>query len=71
MSSAKKKFAYDLWGDTVNTASRMESSGDKNRVHVSTETKNLLGDDYEFESRGTIEIKGKGPMDTFFLLGKK
>jgi adenylate cyclase len=67
----EKKFAYDLWGDTVNTASRMESSGEKNRIHLSSDTRNLLGDDYEFESRGTIEIKGKGPMETWFLLAKK
>ncbi len=67
----EKKFAYDLWGDTVNTASRMESSGQTNRIHVSRETHDLLGDAYEFESRGEREIKGKGTMETFFLNCRK
>lgn len=67
----EKKFAYDLWGDTVNTASRMESSGETDRVHISGQTRDLLGDDFEFEARGIMEIKGKGPMETFFLLGRK
>ncbi|MEM7145368.1 MAG: adenylate/guanylate cyclase domain-containing protein [Verrucomicrobiota bacterium] len=67
----EKKFAYDLWGDTVNTASRMESSGEKNRIHISADTKALLDGKFDFESRGPVEIKGKGPMETYFLLNKK
>jgi adenylate cyclase len=67
----EKKFAYDLWGDTVNIASRMESSGSANRIHVSQVTHDMLDGDYEFESRGSVEIKGKGEMETWFLLGKK
>ena len=67
----EKKFAYDLWGDTVNTASRMESSGEADRIHISADTRALLGDDYEVEPRGEMEIKGKGLMETFFLVGKK
>ncbi|MEM8954079.1 MAG: adenylate/guanylate cyclase domain-containing protein [Verrucomicrobiota bacterium] len=66
----EKKFAYDLWGDTVNIASRMESNGEKNRVHISTDTKSLLDDHFEFEPRGQVEIKGKGQMETYFLLRK-
>ena len=68
---AEKKFAYDLWGDTVNTASRMESSGEQNRIHVSSRTKEILDSDYLFESRGFTEVKGKGQMETYFLVGKK
>ncbi len=65
-----KKFIYDLWGDTVNTASRMESSGEENRIHVSGAMKEKLGEGYAFEFRGPIEIKGKAPMETWFLTGK-
>ena len=61
------KFAYDLWGDTVNTASRMESNGLPGRIHVSEATHDLLRARYRFESRGTIEVKGKGEMKTYFL----
>ena len=61
------KFAYDVWGDTVNTASRMESHSLPGRVHVSAETRTTLGEYFSFEPRGTIEVKGKGPMETFFL----
>ena len=67
----KKKFIYDLWGDTVNTASRMESHGLPGRIHVTGRTRDKLVDDYEFESRGEIEIKGKGLMNTFFLVGRR
>ena len=62
------KFSYDLWGDTVNTASRMESHGVPGRVHVSAAVEERLrGGRFTFESRGTIDIKGKGPMATFLL----
>ncbi len=67
----EKKFAYDLWGDTVNTASRMESSGAENQIHVSQATRELLGEAYTFEKRGGVSIKGKGEMETYFLLNKK
>jgi adenylate cyclase len=63
----KRKFSYDLWGDTVNTASRMESHGEKGRVHVSQATARLLGDRFAVASRGTIAVKGKGEMETFFV----
>lgn len=66
----EKRFAYDLWGDTVNTASRMESSGEPGRIQISSDTRAMLGDDWGVEARGEMEIKGKGKMPTFFLLGK-
>jgi len=62
-----KKFIYDLWGDTVNTASRMESHGVPGRIHVSSATHVLLAGMFELEPRGTIEIKGKGMMETYLL----
>jgi len=65
----KKKFIYDLWGDTVNTASRMESHGLPGRIHVTEATCARLRERFEIEERGTIDIKGKGPMKTFFLGG--
>jgi len=65
------KFIYDVWGDTVNTASRMETFGAAGRIHISGEMRRALGDDYAFEPRGLLEIKGKGVMDTYFLLGAK
>lgn len=67
----EKKFAYDLWGDTVNTASRMESTGSENKIHLSQVTCDLLGEAYEFEKRGNVAIKGKDEMETCFLLNKK
>ena len=63
------KFAYDLWGDTVNTASRMESHGEAGKIHVSEECFNLLKHRFTFEERGEIDVKGKGTMRTWFLTG--
>jgi class 3 adenylate cyclase/CheY-like chemotaxis protein len=65
-----RKFAYDVWGDTVNTASRMESSGVPGRIQVSAATRHALGEAFLFEPRGPIAVKGKGLMETYFLLGK-
>ncbi|MGI0486970.1 adenylate/guanylate cyclase domain-containing protein [Pantanalinema rosaneae CENA516] len=65
-----KKFIYDLWGDTVNTASRMESQGLPNYIQITEATYDCLGDRYLFEERGRIEIKGKGNMLTYWLKGK-
>ena len=64
----KRKFAYDLWGDTVNTAARMESHGLPGRVHISEATRSLLGPQFGVEGRGTMTIKGKGDMATFLLV---
>ena len=63
----ENKFLYDLWGDAVNTASRMESHGEAGKIHVSEEFKNMLGADFTFTPRGEMEIKGKGTMQTYFL----
>lgn len=65
----RRKFTYDLWGDTVNTASRMESHGRPHRIQVSEATYALLEDRYAFSDPQTIDVKGKGPMTTYFLLG--
>jgi class 3 adenylate cyclase len=65
----KRKFIYDVWGDTVNTASRMESHGEPGMIHVTEETRQLLKDMYYLTSRGEITVKGKGPMKTWFLVG--
>ena len=61
------KFVYDVWGDTVNTAKRMESYGLPGRIHVSAATRQALGYAFSFEPRGPLEIKGKGSMETYFL----
>jgi class 3 adenylate cyclase len=66
-----KKFTYDLWGDTVNTASRMESLGIPGKIQVTTTTYSHLSEKYILEERGAIEVKGKGEMVTYFLVGRK
>jgi len=66
-----KKFIYDVWGDTVNTASRMESHGVAGRIHVTETTYRHLRAAYTFEPRGTIDVRGKGPMTTYLLVGRK
>jgi class 3 adenylate cyclase len=64
------KFSYDLWGDTVNTASRMESDGVVGHIQVTARTFQCLRDGYRFQRRGPIPVKGKGEMVTYFLLGR-
>jgi guanylate cyclase len=66
-----KKFSYDVWGDAVNTASRMESSGEAGKIQVSEEFYNYIKEDYDFLHRGKMEIKGKGLMDLYFLIKKR
>jgi adenylate cyclase len=66
-----KKFIYDLWGDTVNIASRMESHGQSGQIHVSESTRERLKERYVLEERGRMEIKGKGGMNTYFLRGRR
>lgn len=63
------KFIYDLWGDTVNLASRMESTGVPGEIQVTRSVYEHLKDDFEFESRGLIQVKGKGEMETWLLHG--
>jgi class 3 adenylate cyclase len=65
------KFIYDLWGDTVNVASRMESHGVPGKIQTTERLFDRLRDKYKFEKRGPVHVKGKGEMDTYFLLGKK
>jgi class 3 adenylate cyclase len=67
----KKKFQYNIWGDAVNTASRMESHGEAGKIQVSQATYELLKDESIIESRGTIVVKGKGQMTTRFLMGQR
>jgi class 3 adenylate cyclase len=64
-----KKFIYDVWGDTVNVASRMESLGVPGRIQVTGAVEERLRDRFRFESRGIIDVKGKGPTPTWFLVG--
>jgi class 3 adenylate cyclase len=65
------KFVYDAWGDTVNTASRMESHGKADEIHVSPAAFRHLRNDYTFSPCGPVEIKGKGTMETYFLRGRR
>ena len=67
----KRKFAYDLWGDSVNTASRMESHGQPGRIHVSEAVYAKLHERFDFEARGAIPVKGKGELSTFFLTRRR
>jgi class 3 adenylate cyclase len=66
----RRRFSYDLWGDTVNTASRMETTGVPGCIQVTERTRRLLGERYRFQPRGRIQVKGKGTMRTYFLSGR-
>lgn len=66
----KKKFHFDVWGDTVNTASRMESQGIAGRIQVTENTYQLLKDEFNLEPRGGIDVKGKGKMETWLLMDR-
>jgi class 3 adenylate cyclase len=65
------KFAYDLWGDTVNTASRMESGGVVGKIQITRETWELVHDRFVCEYRGAIPVKGKGDVETWFLVERR
>ena len=65
------KFIYDLWGDTVNIASRMESLGQPGRIQVTGATRARLCERFDFEARGSVPVKGVGPMETWFLVGPR
>merc|ERR1712048_1047157 len=66
-----KKFAYDIWGDAVNTAARMESHGEAMRLHCSSDTRLLLGDEFKCVPRAPMKVKGKGEMETYFVVADK
>jgi len=63
----RKKFIYDVWGDTVNTASRLEAAGEPGQINTSTETYNLIKDKFDCSYRGEIAVKGKGPLAMYFI----
>jgi guanylate cyclase len=67
----RKRFLYDLWGDAVNTASRMESQGTPGQIQVTGATYELLKDEFELEPRGAVPIKGKGDIETWYLVGRR
>jgi adenylate cyclase len=66
-----KRFLYDLWGDAVNTASRMESHGMPGEIQITRDTYELLKDEFMCRPRGTILVKGKGLMETWYLEGPR
>jgi guanylate cyclase len=67
----RKRFLYDLWGDAVNIASRMESQGTPGRIQITQATYELLKDEFECEPRGSVDVKGKGEMETWYLVGPR
>ena len=67
----RAKFIYDLWGDTVNTASRMESHAVPGTIQVTERAYERLRERFELRPRGTIEVKGKGPMPSYLLIGPR
>ena len=67
----RKRFLYDLWGDAVNTASRMESQGTPDRIQITRATFELIKDEFDCEYRGTVPVKGKGDMETWYLVARR
>jgi adenylate cyclase len=67
----RKRFLYDLWGEAVNTASRMESHGTPGRIQITRATYELVADEFECEPRGMIAVKGKGEVETWYLIGRR
>ena len=65
------KFAYDVWGDTVNVAARLEAGSEPNRIHVSGTLANRLEDRFRLAPRDVVELKGKGRVETCYLLGRR
>jgi len=66
-----RKFAFDIWGETVNVASRLESQGVAGRVHVSAATWQNVRDAFDAEPRGPIDLRGYGPMETYTIVGRR
>ena len=66
----RRRFLYDLWGDTVNMASRMESHGTSNQIQISRSTCELLGDDFVTEPMGLVDVRGKGAVETWRLVSR-
>jgi len=64
------KLFSDVWGDNVNTAPRMESHGSAGKIQVTEDAKRALGDAFQFEYRGAVEIRGKGAMELYYLTGR-
>jgi adenylate cyclase len=67
----RKRFLYDLWGDAVNTASRMESHGTPGQIQITRATYDLIKDEFDCTLRGTVQVKGKGDMETWYLVGRR
>ncbi|HWQ23425.1 MAG TPA: adenylate/guanylate cyclase domain-containing protein [Gaiellaceae bacterium] len=67
----RRRFLYDLWGDTVNMASRMESHGSPDTIQITRATWELVREDFVTEPRGLVPVKGKGEVETWYLLGPK
>ncbi|MGH3563761.1 MAG: adenylate/guanylate cyclase domain-containing protein, partial [Mycobacterium sp.] len=65
------KFIYDVWGDTVNMASRMESHGQSGVIQITRSTFDLVSDEFECQAQGTIEVKGAGRVETWSVTGRK
>jgi class 3 adenylate cyclase len=65
-----KKFAYDIWGDTVNIASRMESASDVGKINIAENTYEHIKDQFDCQYRGNIEVKNRGKLGMYFVLGK-
>jgi class 3 adenylate cyclase len=66
----RKRFIYDLWGDAVNVASRMESNGMAGAIQITDTTKEALGEAFRFDARGAVELKGRGAVRAWLLLGE-
>lgn len=67
----RKKFSYEVWGDTVNTASRMESQGEGGKIQITRPTYEILKGEFICETKGPLDVKGKCQMDTWYLAGLK
>jgi adenylate cyclase len=66
-----RKFAFDIWGETVNIASRLESQGIRGRVHVSGATLQQVKGSFDAEPRGPLQIRGYGPLETYTIVGRR